>query len=136
MKIIYVSDLIEKGRWRLNHDFYLKAAEVSETQSIDEYFVIHAQRIIPSENGGLAKIKTIRAAFCFHRFLSLATDGIENIEYVKNNEVHYKSIGNYPNAGDVEVDRVQDWRNYIRLRPEIIEFAIFENSSLLCYEEY
>lgn len=135
-KITYVSPFIEKGRWLFNHYFYLKAAEASKTQSIDEYFVIHAQRIIPSENGRLAKIKTVHAAFCFHRFLSLATGDIENIKYVKNNEVHYKSIGNHPDAGDVEIDPVQDWHNYIRLRPEIIEFAINDKTSLLCYEEY
>lgn len=136
MKIVYVSDLIEKGRWRLNHYFYLRAAKASESGSIDEYFVIHAQHIIPSENGGLAKIKTIRAAFCFHRFLQLRTPDIENIIRVEDHDVHYKSIVYHPDVEYIEMDRVQEWRDYIRFRPEIIEFAINDKTSLLCYEEY
>ena len=135
MKIIYVSDLIEKGRWRLLHYFYLRAAKLSETKSIDEYFVIHARRV-ESENGERKTITTIRAAFCLHKFLQLRTPGIENIVLTEDNEVFYKSIGNHPDAGDVEVDCVQDWDDYIKLRPEIIEFAINDKTSLLCYEEY
>lgn len=136
MKIVYVSDLIEKGRWRLNHYFYLRAANASEKKSIDEYFVIHARRVIDSDNGERKTIKTIRAAFCLHTFLQLRTPGVENIVLTEDNEVLYKSIGNHPDAGDIEVVCVQDWDDYIKLRPEIIEFAINDKTSLLCYEEY
>lgn len=134
--IFFVSDLIEKGRWRINAPFYIKAAEASETKSVNDYFVIHARQIIPAENAGLMKIKNLRVAFCLHRFLQLRTPGVENIIRVKDHEVHYKGIVYHPDVGYIEMDRVQEWRDYIRMRPELIEFAINDKTSLLCYEEY
>lgn len=135
MKIVSVSDLIEKGRWRHNHYFYLRAAKLSETKSIDEYFVIHAQRV-ESENGEKKTIKTIRAAFCFQSFLKLDTPDVESIIKIEDHDVYYRSISNHPDNGYTEIERVMEWRDYITFRPELIEFAINDKTSLLSYEEY
>ena len=136
-RITYVSPFIEKGRW-LKHDaFYLKAAEASE-EAQSHYFIVHGERIARTDDPSFFSIWRFRAAFCTYAFSALDQPGSNDIVTIHDNtnSVTYSKIANHPDCGDVEVTQNVPFEIYIKNRPKAIEFAIFENSSLLCYEEY
>ena len=135
-RITYVSPFIEKGRW-LKHDaFYLKAAEASE-EGKSHYFIVHGERIAPTDDPSFFLITRFRAAFCTYAFSALDQPaGNDIVTFHKNNNITYYTIANHPDMGDIEVMQTAPFEIYIKNRPKAIEFAIFENSSLLCYEEY
>jgi len=137
MTISVVSTLVPKGRFYFSDEFGIKACDESLSMEGDWYFCIKAYKRNEQKT-----FNVVKAAFDYEKFIRLqeVEDQTIGFDYDQEAEdvVHvvFEATMFHPIFGEVVEPIRRSFDDFIIAHPKLIEFAINEKSSLLCYEEY